>query len=774
MIAFIIAFLLAGLAVGLAFAFRAGIFEWTGGQLGEGGIPEPTSGSLSGSFWAYKLLYQGPIPYLIVGLIILSMIYAVLIVLRGLVPIWLSERNDISNLKDTISKENVEAHDSLLRFAEKRLQSGGRLMARLKMLERIYRLAGRREDVRKANDRMSASEVEGVRYALRPLTYAEWMLPVLGFIGTVWGVTGAVGGLREGINALFQAQQLTEQVRVQFMNGFRGLALAFDTTLFGLLGLATVGTVAFALRKSGAYVLLSIDKWANEAVNLLRERQPLEELIKVGFFETNEQGELERDKDGKPVLRTRKTLRNMYKQLVKGLFETDRQGQPIADGQGRPVLRWQSWMDMILAEFFQIDEQGRPICFEGTNVPVSKSGIWRRRLMQMLVGEFYELSEEEAEEVARGVLADTEEEVPLRSRTERRHREVVGLMGYVANLMHRFQPGAGGQGDGEGDEGGGRRRAPGGAMRVLEPSGTPVDAIALDDVKFAVAREERADSWVFELCGGSLQSGVGTDLVPVIEYRSQTPGRVDGLSLHKERMAYTCNEHGTVYAGMENEYSLPAEYIADGELVRDGVGLMRVDGVIHALFPVNGRGGSELLLWPVQEEPPAPRSVAPLPGTPVAFAASTARNSHLTACAVHTPEGDALLVVDENGEAVRIPLPDETAFARIAFGPGGKLWGVTVDGRLYELDGSAKKLKNRGDVPDLDPSEDVLLAVMEGEVILVGERGGDHIVAVSPAPGTAQRLEFPRSVTAVGTSPDGAVALVGLEDGSVYCVNELA
>jgi len=64
----------------------------------------------------------------------------------------------------------------------------------------------------------------------QPLQFAIWLLPVLGFIGTVWGITGAIGGL----SALMGEGRLDPSTAEQLLGGLR---FAFDTTLLGL-GLA--------------------------------------------------------------------------------------------------------------------------------------------------------------------------------------------------------------------------------------------------------------------------------------------------------------------------------------------------------------------------------------------------------------------------------------------------------------------------------------------------------------------------------------------------------
>jgi len=88
---------------------------------------------------------------------------------------------------------------------------------------------------------LAADRFEGQR-ALRaaPLLYAIWALPLLGFIGTVIGISGAIGGL----GAVF-----AETGRQEALTAVLGsLRYAFDTTFLGLAAVLPAMALASLLR----------------------------------------------------------------------------------------------------------------------------------------------------------------------------------------------------------------------------------------------------------------------------------------------------------------------------------------------------------------------------------------------------------------------------------------------------------------------------------------------------------------------------------------------
>lgn len=91
-----------------------------------------------------------------------------------------------------------------------------------------------------------------------------WALPILGFIGTVVGVSTAVAGLASSLDTAADMSSMKNA-----LNGvFGGLGTAFDTTLLALIMSMLVKIPTSALQKSEEDIITAVDEYCNE--NLLR------------------------------------------------------------------------------------------------------------------------------------------------------------------------------------------------------------------------------------------------------------------------------------------------------------------------------------------------------------------------------------------------------------------------------------------------------------------------------------------------------------------------
>ncbi|MEZ6087326.1 MAG: MotA/TolQ/ExbB proton channel family protein [Pirellulaceae bacterium] len=91
-----------------------------------------------------------------------------------------------------------------------------------------------------------------------------WSLPILGFIGTVMGVSAAVASLATSLSGGGDMNAMKEALK----EVFGGLGTAFDTTLLALIMSMLVKLPASALQKSEEDLITSVDEYCNE--NLLR------------------------------------------------------------------------------------------------------------------------------------------------------------------------------------------------------------------------------------------------------------------------------------------------------------------------------------------------------------------------------------------------------------------------------------------------------------------------------------------------------------------------
>ncbi|NIL98833.1 MAG: hypothetical protein GTO53_12900 [Planctomycetales bacterium] len=91
-----------------------------------------------------------------------------------------------------------------------------------------------------------------------------WAMPILGFIGTVMGVSSAVSGLSSTLENASDVSAVTESMK----GVFGGLGTAFDTTLLALIMSLMVKIPTSTLQKNEDGLVTVADEYCNE--NLLR------------------------------------------------------------------------------------------------------------------------------------------------------------------------------------------------------------------------------------------------------------------------------------------------------------------------------------------------------------------------------------------------------------------------------------------------------------------------------------------------------------------------
>ena len=117
-----------------------------------------------------------------------------------------------------------------------------------------------------ANMLASHSEIDAnaVQSSYTLLNVFIWAIPILGFIGTVIGISAAVGGFS---GSLDQAQDISV-LKDSLNNVTGGLATAFDTTLIALVMSMLVMFPSSSMQKSEEDLLNWVDEYCNE--NLLK------------------------------------------------------------------------------------------------------------------------------------------------------------------------------------------------------------------------------------------------------------------------------------------------------------------------------------------------------------------------------------------------------------------------------------------------------------------------------------------------------------------------
>lgn len=187
------------------------------------------------------------------------------------------------------------------------------------------------EAARDENRVASECDESDVVGALSPGLTCEWVLPLLGFLGTVWGLHLAIRPLSEGVELMMEAagpngtEAMREEAMGCFTSGFAGLRVAFDTTLVGLLGVVAVGSLLFRVRRRAMSVLGEM-QWATEEILRSLPERSFRDMF--GHIATVLQQGLLTEEAGQPQPR------------LGVLQETVRQSLTVYSGHGGAAVPW--------------------------------------------------------------------------------------------------------------------------------------------------------------------------------------------------------------------------------------------------------------------------------------------------------------------------------------------------------------------------------------------------------------------------------------------------
>ena len=159
------------------------------------------------------------------------------------------------------------------------------LRERIVRVLRVLMLQGP-ESARSENQAMAAQQEDEVATGLLPAQICEWILPLIGFLGTVYGLHLAIPPLKEGVGLMMKALsvggmeslQLRELAMEMFGAGFNGLKVAFDTTMVGLVGVMFVGGELYLVRLLAMRALSQVGNIADELV-LSCPKESLSEIM---------------------------------------------------------------------------------------------------------------------------------------------------------------------------------------------------------------------------------------------------------------------------------------------------------------------------------------------------------------------------------------------------------------------------------------------------------------------------------------------------------------
>jgi biopolymer transport protein ExbB/TolQ len=197
-------------------------------------------------YLAVTFLDRGPIPYLIVWLSgwCLAILYLkwrkLALQARALQIAVLPDSHDF-----VLSPQSV---DEVLLRVHQRMDDPRRFVLFHRIVTTLSNLRnlGRVNDVDDLLRNQAADDADALETSYSLAAGFIWAVPVLGFIGTVQGLSVAVGGFG---SVLSHSSELTA-IKDALRDVTGGLAVAFETTMQGLVAALVLQLVATALKKS--------------------------------------------------------------------------------------------------------------------------------------------------------------------------------------------------------------------------------------------------------------------------------------------------------------------------------------------------------------------------------------------------------------------------------------------------------------------------------------------------------------------------------------------
>lgn len=131
------------------------------------------------------------------------------------------------------------------------------------------------------NRDLSSLDSEQLNGQFTLVRYIAYLMPVVGFLGTVWGISQAMGGIGQALPSVREMDRFVASMQP----AMQALQVAFDTTLLALLygGLLTF-FLTLATRRSDA-VLFDLDRWIlDNVISHIVETNLAERTLREGFM----------------------------------------------------------------------------------------------------------------------------------------------------------------------------------------------------------------------------------------------------------------------------------------------------------------------------------------------------------------------------------------------------------------------------------------------------------------------------------------------------------
>ena len=172
-------------------------------------------------------------------------------------------------IDEKVNFENYQAYE-LVNLQRSLSQGKSFIAVRISRVVSAYINSGNRSTVAEfiSDDSSFYTAASASSYVLPRILI--WAIPLLGFVGTVMGISSAVNGFTSFLSGAEEIDQIKEGI------GFvtTGLAVAFDTTLLALLLSVLVMLPLVAVERMESQLLLAVDIYLNDRLLVKLKDKP--------------------------------------------------------------------------------------------------------------------------------------------------------------------------------------------------------------------------------------------------------------------------------------------------------------------------------------------------------------------------------------------------------------------------------------------------------------------------------------------------------------------
>lgn len=123
------------------------------------------------------------------------------------------------------------------------------------------------------DDTFAIKEREYMKGSFSLSRFMVWAIPIMGFIGTVWGISNGIAHFSEAMTSTNSVTDVSAMLKESLPLVTSSLATAFDTTLLALLLSIPLMMLMLSLEKNEEAYLLDLDeKWFHDIKPLFQEK----------------------------------------------------------------------------------------------------------------------------------------------------------------------------------------------------------------------------------------------------------------------------------------------------------------------------------------------------------------------------------------------------------------------------------------------------------------------------------------------------------------------